>query len=240
VKSLKLFLMLAAMFIATMGCLMYMQGCSDQKENPLISENQSDSSSLGILPKVTGPAWENNVLSEACYALSQSRSGYSNLNWNGYAMGDWPYPWQGDCCGALAKVTKEMYGANTGGRGSLGLWQGLYQQGGECKFFVNLILYRCSYGFPGGHLMLPGGSYYYTSPKNWRDAQPGYIIQSASMPHTAIVIANYGSSGLSVIDANWIGGRYSYAIGRHVIPPSTLDQKGFLAYRPTDACNLVN
>ncbi len=238
-KTLKFFLSLALLFGLAMGSLMFMQGCSEEKPvEPIIQADLPDSNIDMQAERVNGPAWENNVLSEVCYALSQSRSGYSTKSWNGYAMGDWPYPWQGDCCNALGKVTSYMYGGCTSCRGSLGLWLGQYQQGGECKFFVNLVLYRSSYGFPGGHLILPGGTYSYYGAQNWRNAGPGWIIQSASMPHTAIVVANYGY-GLSVIDANWVGGRGSYAIARHIIYAGTLDANGFVAYRPTDACVLT-
>lgn len=219
---------------------------------PVIINNSGDTTTTGtnVTAKVvtygplSGPAWEANLLSEAKYALSQSRSGYSNLIYRpsqyiSYYMSDWAYPTQGDCCDALGTVTKLMYGSTTSpSRGALGKWLGLYQQGGECKFFVNLVLYRSSYGFPGGHLKLPGGGVYtYKNPQNWRNAQPGYILQSASMPHTAIVVANYGS-GLTVIDANWVGGRGSYAIARHNLSAADLDANGYSSYRPTDACNI--
>lgn len=180
--------------------------------------------------------WSNNILSEAFYALSQSRSGTSGKAYNGNYMGDWPYPWQGDCCNALAKVTSYMYGSNTSWRGDLGTWNG-YQQGGQCKFLVNLVLYRSSYGYPGGHLFLPSGYSY--APHGWRSAQPGWVIQApSSRPHTAIVVRNNGSN-LDVIDSNWVGGAGKYLISRHTISASTLDSWGFKSYNPWDNPRLV-
>lgn len=144
-------------------------------------------------------------------------------------MSDWPYPWQNDCCDALGRVTRLMYGTSTASRGALGTWNG-YQQGGQCKFFVNLVLYRCSYGYPGGHLFLPSGYSYATRP--WREARPGWIIQApAHRPHTAIVVAN-GGSWLDVIDANWTGGNGKYLISRHRLSAVTLDQWEFRGYNP--------
>ncbi len=195
-----------------------------------------------------GPAWEANIVSEAFYALSQSRSGGSSKTYQGYAMSDWPYPLQGDCCDALTKVTVHTYGSNCPPcRGPLGLWAGQYQQCGWCKFFVNLVLYRSSYGYPGGHIVLRTG-YYWNPGYDVRNAQPGWIIQAdgPSGPHTAIVVANLGW-GLDVIDANWVGTYrnssgvmvYSYAIARHPMSWSTLSAWGFRAYRAHEVCTLI-
>lgn len=250
-KTSKILVLVMALMAVAIVTMLVGGGCTnEQATNPTMSAVTPSDNNLNPGDSTNGRgepmgaalagsvAWESRVLSEACYALSQSRSGYSNKSYGGNAMGDWPYPWQGDCCDALGVVTRKMYSVASD-RGLLGLWSGQYQQGGECKFFVNLVLYRSSYGYPGGHLILPGGTYTYSGSRDWRNAGPGWIIQSASMPHTAIVVANYGSS-LSVIDANWVGGRGSYVISRHIISASTLDTKGFRAYRPHEACNLTS
>ena len=126
-----------------------------------------------------------------------------------------------------------MYGSNTAGRGSLGTWNG-FQQGGECKFFVNLVLYRSSYGYPDGHLILAGGKYDYDNPHYWWEARPGWVLQMKSPLHTAIVYRNLGN-GLDVIDSNWTGGRGIYLISRHAIGYSTLDNGTSRVYKPWEA-----
>jgi hypothetical protein len=214
------------------------KSASNQVNLPVDSDRalQPDSTNLPVLTDV-GPAWEGYIVSEAFYALSQSRNGGSSRSYNGYTMSDWPYPLQGDCCNALGIVTNYMYGGNIGLRGPLGLWLNQYQQGGQCKFFVNLVLYRSSYGYPGGHLVLTPG-YSWSPSYSVYDAQPGWIIQSPSLPHTAIVVSRL-SNGLDVVDANWIGGNGSYAIGRHPITWSTLNAYGFRAYRAHQICRLL-
>lgn len=234
-KKLVLAVVLAAVSFSGVGCLLDKSPVSINR--PAVLPQLQDSSGVktrGI--QTDGVYWANNVLSEAFYALDQSRSGTSTKTYYGQYMGDWPYPWQGDCCNALGRVTYLMYGSNTSWRGSLGTWNG-YQQGGQCKFFANLVLYRSSYGYPGGHLFLPSG-YSYAS-NNWRSAQPGWIIQAPSTrPHTAIVVSNYGGS-LDVIDSNWIGGYGNFAIGRHALSSATLDSWGFRAYNPWENPSLV-
>lgn len=201
---------------------------------------QSDSASAFGVQKpgaqLAGAYWGNNLISEAFYALCEQRSGSSHKFYYGQPMSDWEYPWRGDCCNALNRVTSLMYGSNTSWRGGLGTWNG-FQQGGQCKFFANLVLYRSSYGYPGGHLFLPSGYSY--APYGWRQAQAGWIIQApSSRPHTAIVVANHGSS-LEIIDSNWIGGDGNFAIGRHWLSASTLDNWGFRAYNPWENPRLV-
>jgi len=220
-------------------------GAIKQLYNPLpttdvvkvgLSADESRLAKPGVGPMAASVNWANNVLSEAFYSLDESRSGSSKLFYQGNPMGDWSYPWRNDCCDALGNVTRYMYGGNTSWRGGLGTWNG-YQQLGECKFGVNLILYRSSYGYPGGHLFLPSGYTY--APYGWRSAQPGWVIQSPSPNnHTAIVVSNNGTS-INVIDSNWIGGPGKFALSRHTISGATLDSWGFRAYNPWENPRLV-
>jgi hypothetical protein len=212
--------------------------CSREEESNPVAPTIEEPNPGQFSVNAVGPAWENNIVSEAFYALSRSRSGGSSKAYNGCAMSDWPYPHQGDCCNALAKV-KSYFGAWPG---ELGLWKGYYQQGGVCKFFVDLVAYRSSYGYPGGHLFLPTG-YSWNPSHSVREARAGWIIQANGSygPHTAIVVAVF-SDGLDVVDCNWIGssgGVYSYAIARHKLAWSTLDAWGFRAYRVHEVCRLV-
>lgn len=192
--------------------------------------------------EAVGPAWESYIISEAYYALCQQRTGTSHLVYNpgGYAMGDWDYP-HSDAY-ALNRLIVN-YGSDTG---PLGLWQSRYRQGGWCKFFVDTVLYRSSYGYPNGHLFLPSG-YVFSPAHGVSEAQPGWILQApAPKMHTAIVVARV-STGLDVIDANAIGTTrradgswaYSYAIGRHVIPWQALGDNRYAAYRAHEICRLV-
>ncbi|USN53780.1 MAG: hypothetical protein H6760_01260 [Candidatus Nomurabacteria bacterium] len=240
----RLFLLMA--IALTMTPLAFMTGC---QELPTEGDSQdqvveSPEAQPGPAIQSTGPEWYNQVVSEAKYTLCQLRNGTSHEVYQGKAMGDWPYPHQGDCCNALGVVRQYMYGG--GSPGPLGEWNG-FQQGGWCKFFVNLVLYRSSYGYPGGHLLLPTSTYRYNNPRPVSEAQPGWILQSETLPHTAIVVERLGG-GLDVIDSNWIGTYkrpdgsyyYSYAIARHEITNTELDRYDFMAYRPHEACVLHN
>lgn len=181
------------------------------------------------------------ILSEARYALSQSRSGTSTRTYNGYYMGDWNWPTGGSDNWAFEKVKKDYASAI----GTVGM--GTYEYGGWCKFFVSLALFRSSYGLGNNnHLYLPAGyTYADTDPKY---AGPGWVLQS-TMPHTAIIDSpHYNANGVQdgwwVIDSNWIGttsykdasgvwqSNYSYWVGKHWMSFSTLSTKGFKAWKP--------
>ncbi len=182
------------------------------------------------------------ILSEARYTLNPSRSGTSTLTYNGQYMGDWNWATGGSDNGAFQKVSADYGGAT----GTVGFNR--FEQGGWCKFFVSLVLYRCSYGIGNNnHLYLPSGyTYADTDPKY---AGPGWVLQS-TMPHTAIIDSpHYNPSGIQdgwwVIDSNWIGTtaikdrygkvvgyNYSYWVGRHFMSFDVLKSKGFKAWRP--------
>lgn len=172
--------------------------------------------------------WGDNIVSEAFYALSQSRSGGSNKSYQGWAMGDWN--WVKSDRSADERVTNYIGGCGYRGKSGQG-WKG-YFRGGECKFFTNLVLYRSSYGWGGNkHLVTPHG-YTYAN-RSTRDAQKGWVIQSASLPHTAVVVERYGG-GLDVVDSNWTGGGGKHLVSRHFMSWSDLDRKGFRAWCPWD------
>lgn len=185
---------------------------------------------------IAGYYWGNYVVSEAYYSLNRYRTGTSTKSWQGLAMSDWDY------------VASDPYADNrvaayvgSANRGITGLGCYGFNRGGYCKYFANLVLYRSSYGYPGGHVVLPHGYTY-----AWRSiyqAQPGWVIQrGGTSPHTAIVVANLGW-GLDVIDANWIypypcSGGGAFYIARHAMSWSQLS--GFGAYSPWENPVLYN
>lgn len=183
-------------------------------------------SPLGMTPDQILPylRWEMR------YALSRRVDGTSGLTYQGKYMGDWNYVTGGTDNWAFDKKRAEY----SGGTGTVGF--GPYGRGGWCKFFVDLLLFRSSYGLGNGyHLYLPGGYTYATV--NPRYAAPGWVLQS-TMPHTALVDApHYNSAGQHdgwwVIDANWVGGNGQFYISRHFFTFTDLDANSFKAWKPT-------
>lgn len=176
-----------------------------------------------------GGDWSNNIISESFYTLNKYRTGSSNVVYQGQALSDWPYVISDP--GALSVMTSYIGG--TYWRGGIdGTWNG-GSRGGYCKFFVDLVLYRSSYGIGGGnHLVLPAGTYNYAGYMTAyavRDASRGMVVQrGGSWPHSAIVVANLGW-GLDLIDSNYIGSDGNFVIARHAMSWSQLS--GFTAYR---------
>ena len=217
--------------VLTLG-LCILSGCSGDKDEgtslePVVGEG-------GGNPVPLGQYWGNRIVSEAFYSLNQSRTGGSNVSYHGWAMSDWNYV-ESD---RDADKRISWYIGGCGNRGGAGgtvslqdynsTWKTCHK-GGYCKYFVDLVLYRSSYGWGGNkHLVLPSGTSYAT--RSVYDAQPGWVLQS-SMPHSGIVVARYGG-GLDVIDSNWVGGDGNYAISRHFMSWSELISKGFKAYNP--------
>lgn len=181
-----------------------------------------------------GQYWGNNVVSEAFYSLNLYRTGSSNVIYHNLVMSDWNYV-ESDR-NADKRVSWWIGGCgNRGGAGGTVTfrdWNGGYDvchRGGYCKYFVNLVLYRSSYGWGGGqHLVLPSGYSYATG--SVYAAQPGWVLQS-SAPHTAIVV-RVMPGGLDVVDSNSTGGNGNFAISRHEISWSTLNANGYRAYNP--------
>ncbi len=223
--------------VAAMVLASVFAGCAD---HPRVTAPLHEASGDATIPPVMAPLvaytgdWTNNVLSETRYALSRSRSGTSSLTRNGLYMGDWNYVSGGTDPSALQKITQKYSGP--AGTGTYGFH--VYAQGGWCKFFVDLVLYRSSYGLSGGyHLTLPSGYTY--AQTDVRRAGPGWVIQSA-LPHTAIIDAPYRDAsgaqiGWWVIDANWVGSGTTnmYWIAKHPLSFSTLNAYGFRAWLPS-------
>ena len=203
-----------------------------------------------ISPVTQGQYWGDRVVSEAFYALSQSRSGGSNVSYHGNAMSDWNYV-ESDR-DADQRVSYQIGGCenrgDAGGVRRLRDWNGQYKychQGGICKYFINLILYRSSYGWGGGrHLYLPSGYGYATGSVNV--AQPGWVIQRpyrenpdgsvAQWQHTALVVERL-SYGLDVIDSNMIAPN---TIARHSITWQDLATQGYKSFNPwSDPVNTI-
>jgi len=192
--------------------------------------------------------WYNNIVSEAFFALNQYRTGSSNVTYHGWAMSDWAYV-ESDR-DADKRISWYIGGCvNRGQAGSyrwMRDWDGTQKKcrkGGYCRYFVNLVLYRCSYGWGGGkHLVLPRSGTSYAN-RNIRDARRGWVIQANGShgPHTAIVVEVY-PGGLDVVDSNWVGseGTYRYLISRHFMSWSKLNAWGFKAYDPVSGRVLIS
>ncbi|MDD5566950.1 MAG: hypothetical protein PHH01_02030 [Patescibacteria group bacterium] len=226
--------------VLTLG-LIVLAGCSDQETL------QPDSSAYDDIEDTHGiplaQYWGDRIVSEAFYALNQSRSGGSTVSYHGSAMSDWNYVesdrgadrrvawWIGSCTAR----------GGAGGIARLKDWDGNWKdchRGGYCRFFANLVLYRSSYGWGNGkHLVLPRSGTGYAL-EDVHQAQPGWILQSA-MPHTAIVVVVY-SYGLDVVDANWVGGNGNFAISRHLYTWEQLANYGFKAYNPWASPTLMD
>lgn len=236
------FLALAAIVLGITLAPFVLSGCGEEKAvtGPELF-TPADSLGTAVPQAVVGPPWESYIVSEIKYMLCEQRTGTSHAVYQGLAMGDWDYPHSD--AQALQRIIAN-YGSSTG---PLGLWRGQYRQVGWCKFAVDMALYRSSYGYPSGHLFLKTG--YSWSPWHpYTEAQPGWILQSSSLPHTAIVIAVL-SYGLDVIDSNWVGTYYdqnahqwvySYALARHVLTWNQLSTNGFRAYRAHEICRIVS
>ncbi len=179
----------------------------------------------------TGVDWSNNVFSEACYALNVYRTGSSTIVYKGIHLGDWDYVRSDNT--ALNVMTSYIGG--TVNRGSIDGTYGGGHLGGYCKFFVDLVLYRSSYGIGNGwHLVLPGGGYDYSgymTPCDITQAKTGWVIQHLSPgEHSAIVAANLGW-GLDLIDSNNVDRNGTFVIARHSFAWNQLG--GYTAYKPT-------
>ena len=82
--------------LAVLAFLVILPACDllNKSESPVGPTSVGDNPNPGgFITQSVSVDWGNNILSEACYALSQARNGSSNLAWNGNVMGDWPYPW---------------------------------------------------------------------------------------------------------------------------------------------------
>lgn len=198
-----------------------------------LSESEEDRG-----PTLDGQYWGDRVVSEAFFALNQYRTGTSNVIYHGLAMSDWNYI-ESDRT-ADERISEYIGGCgNRGGAGGYALLEDWDRQldachkGGYCRYFVDLVLYRSSYGWGGGqHLVIDRSGTNYAT-ESTRSAQKGWVIQANGRygPHTAIVVVVY-PGGLDVVDSNWTGGNGNFLISRHFFSWSTLDDWGFKAYNP--------
>lgn len=191
-------------------------------------------------PTLDGQYWGDRIVSEAFYALSRNRTGGSNVTHCGNAMSDWPYV-ESDRV-ADERISEYIDGDDCGNRGGAGGSTSLKDcddsydtcfKGGYCRYFVDLVLYRSSYGWGGGqHLVVDRSGTSYAT-ESTRSAQKGWVIQANGRygPHTAIVVYVY-PGGLDVVDSNWTGGDGNFLISRHFMSWGTLDSWGFKAYNP--------
>lgn len=183
--------------------------------------------------------WTSRVLWEARRALSQSASGYSS---NSAGSGqyqkwyaDWNYvasdPWARDRAQAegyyiMGPVTP------TGG----------YYRGGECTYFVRLILFRSTYWAYWDHYAMhnyPNSVYgnvqvSATMTNQPNQFRPGWMLIRAdpSSPHYAIAEKRAtvgGKAGWWVIDSNWVA---PHIIGKHFMSDDFLKQQKYHGTAP--------
>ncbi|MFH1193674.1 MAG: hypothetical protein V1661_01625 [bacterium] len=180
--------------------------------------------------------WSWRVLYEARYALSQQHhDGTSNNSFSGGYYGDWDYV--GNDSFAHSRASAEAYGIV----GTVGSYNGYYA-GGECTYFVRLVLYRATYWNFSDHYTTPnygtGNGMYYingemdSNPSNW---QGGWALRGNS--HYAIAEQRAyvsGSWGWWVIDSNYVN---TWRIGKHFFTDSQLSSGGYYGWRPQRGSN---
>lgn len=234
------------MALLAIAAAFFAQGCSttEQPVQPVPASSIDELSAFDdattkgdVQSTALAQYWGDRIVSEAFYALNQSRSGSSNVSYQGWVMGDWNYV-ESDVSADL-RVSYWIGGCeNRGGaRGTVTMREsnGTYKvchKGGYCRYFANLVLYRSSYGWGGGqHLVLPRAGTSYAT-QSVRNAQVGWVLQgSGGNLHTAIVVAVNGS-GLDVVDANYVGGNGNFLIARHFYTWAKLQTLGYMAYCP--------
>ncbi len=179
--------------------------------------------------------WSSRVLWEAKYALSQDADGYSD-NHSGSGLsekwyGDWDYA--NDDTTERDNAEDEGYGimGTIGGPNGSG-----YYLGGQCTYFVRLVLYRATYWYFSDHYAMHNYPYsVYDNLGGLEDDptqfQPGWMLIDEDT-HYAIAEKRATISGVSgwwVIDSNWVG---SYVIGKHFMSDATLESQGYRGKSP--------
>lgn len=182
------------------------------------------------------------IIEELFYALNQAHTGFSNKAINGNAVSDWNYI----CSDQNAySVMRSRYGSNSSVWGSFftgldrvnggylvpttyGL-SGGYGRGGQCVYFVNLILYRSATYWDNNRFLSGYGDYIYDynhgrqSTKPLDQVQPGDVIQTTwNNGHRAIAVlvfrdASGRVTAIDVIDSNFCNGDGAEIIGRHLM-----------------------
>lgn len=173
--------------------------------------------------------WSSRVLWEARYALSQNADGYSSKSSGSGLSKIWYGDWDYSNSDTIARDKAGAEGYNV--VGPLGAY-GSYYRGGECTYFVRLVLYRSTYWYFSDHYAMhnyPNSVYGNISGLQSDPAQfqPGWMLLTATNSHYAIAEKRETISGVSgwwVIDSNWVG---SYIIGKHFMSDSTLQSQGY-------------
>lgn len=193
----------------------------------------------------------DNVVHQAYYALDQSANGTSSKTIGGNYAGDWNWltsdgsystvrgwfgcnssDWavNGDSCPQLAGWVS--FYSNPWQYGYINSYSpqlNFYGRGGQCVYFVNLVLYRA-----GAYGQLPNLPTMWVQSISISNVQPGDVLQRYNVPgqinHVAIAVQVYKTNGVvtsvDVVDSNWITdyGANMEIIGRHNISGSTLQQ----------------
>jgi len=124
-------------------------------------------------------------------------------------------------------LTSNAYGLKNG-----------YGRGMQCLTFARYILYR-SLHYTNG----PTSWSTYTSNISATKAQPGDIVYyktGTNTGHVAICVKNMGTSGIDVVDSNFVGYNQGYSItgsardseiiGRHPVSIATINSQGWKTY----------
>jgi hypothetical protein len=222
--------------ISAIGISMF--GCSS--ENNIVSSAGVESKIVGQVDEGhawTHGDWSSRVLYEARYALSASNhNGTSNNSHNTSTKiyGDWNYV--ADDASAHSNASAEAHGIV----GTVGQ-SGDYYLGGECAYFIRLVLYRATYTSFSDHYTVPNygyGTMYSLTPKwgtmdptpaNW---QGGWVLRASG--HFAFAEQRAyvnGKWGWWIIDANWVR---SWTIGKHFLSDSLLSVGDYRGWKPVE------
>ena len=197
--------------------------------------------------------WSSRIVWEAKKALSSAYATSGTLpsgqtTATGYPawFGNWNYT--ADDVWARDKASTEAGGGQW--VGPLGSDGSGHFMGGECTYFVRLVLFRSSYWTGNNlHLTLMSPSVYAvdTTPgattTNMAAVQPGWVLftdpatTGGSYSHMAIAEKREtvsGKLGWWLIDSNWVGqsAGYTHVIGRHFFPDSKLTGDKYVGWRP--------
>lgn len=100
-------------------------------------------------------------------------------------------------------------------------YQGNRSRGGQCKGFVNLVLYRSGvyHGSNWSFKTLPSDASAMMANQPWATyatISPGDVLRRPG-GHALIVVRKISNGQVVVVDSNWVGGDGAEAIGTHVL-----------------------
>ena len=177
---------------------------------------------------------------EACYALSPDLTCFTNRFINGDIVSVWDYlatdlnAYRNEkpayCCdkygNSYASVISEFFSEATLKKYAYNLRNDYVGRGGQCKFFVDTLLFRSEAIAPslriGGTHTLPSYDVMFANSAPIGKVQQGDVIFVYKV-HVALVIAilardAYGNAtSVDVIDSNYVNGDGNETIGRHRI-----------------------